>query len=80
MLFGIQYRKEDGRLFEVEYAVDAESEKSGWEAAHEEARRLTEENGTEYWVDGMIVWQEEVPDEQMNFFEGIVSNGPSKLH
>lgn len=80
MLFGIMYQDEEGFLFEKEFSVDIESEEDGWNAAHEEAQRLTEEKGLYHWVDGMIVWSEEVPDELMNFYEQVIESQKDGLH
>ena len=80
MLFGIQYRKEDGRLFELDFSVDAETEEAGWKAAEEEAKRLTKETGIEHTADGMIVWREEVPDEHIEFYKEMMKKGKTGLN
>lgn len=80
MLFGIMYKDEEGLLFEKEFSVDVETEEAGWAAAHEEAQRLTEEEGTYHWVDGMIVWSEKVPNGLMNLYEQVIEGQRDGLH
>lgn len=83
MLFGIQYKSGDDKVFEVEFTVDAETEEQGWMAANEEATRLTNETGMHHWVDGMIVWQEDVPDDQFNLLVNMlvgIENGTPTVH